>query len=818
MSNLEKLTRVEFMRAMNASPLRGWIITTAECQLLREKSGLGTGKYANIDLYYLIGWFLQQLPKVPLRLPSVPLPAPSLPAAPFPADPAAAAAPAPKKKRAAAAELDPGTYAAHKEKAAERQEEASRKGREIGEIPAVVDPDRRERARENFRLFCEYYFPHLFILAWSEDHLKVIAKIEEAVLRGGLFAMAMPRGSGKSTLAECACLWGMLYGHQSFTALIGAGEEASIESLESLKIELECNDFLFEDFPEVCYPIHCLEGISNRCRGQLHNGRRTRIGWTEKEIVLPTVEGSKASGGVIRVAGITGRIRGMKFKSETRAIRPTLVIVDDPQTDESARSGSQCETRERVLSGAILGLAGPGKKIAGIMPCTVIHPQDMADNILNRDKHPEWNGERTKLLYQFPANMKLWNKYGEIRGDSLRAGNGGKEATAFYAENRAEMDAGAVVAWKDRFEPDELSAVQNAMNIFLRDEESFFSEYQNEPIDHSAAAEDILTAEQIAGKLSHSRRFLVPVSATRLTAFIDVQGQVLFYVVVAWEDNFTGYVIDYGTYPDQQQQYYTLRGARNTLERVFKGHGFEARIYAGLATLTEMILGNEWKRQDQSTSKIEKCVIDANWGESTDTVYKFCRESVHSSILTPSHGRFVGSNGRPMAEWDHKPGDRVGLNWKVPLPKSRAIRHLIYDTNFWKSFVFARLAAVPGSPGCLSLYGDNPAVHRMFADHLTSEYRTVKVTRGREIDEWKEKPGRPDNHFFDCIVGATVAASVLGVAITTGTPEGSKPKEPRKKKSITEMQAAAIARREARAAAGGANLANHPNMNPNNYM
>jgi hypothetical protein len=29
------------------------------------------------------------------------------------------------------------------------------------------------------------------------------------------------------------------------------------------------------------------------------------------------------------------------------------------------------------------------------MPCTVIRPGDMADNILNRDRHPEWNGERT---------------------------------------------------------------------------------------------------------------------------------------------------------------------------------------------------------------------------------------------------------------------------------------------------------------------------------------------------------------------------------------------------------------------------------------
>jgi hypothetical protein len=40
-----------------------------------------------------------------------------------------------------------------------------------------------------------------------------------------------------------------------------------------------------------------------------------------------------------------------------------------------------------------LRLAGPGKKISGIMPYTVIRPGDMADRILDRDKHPQWQGE-----------------------------------------------------------------------------------------------------------------------------------------------------------------------------------------------------------------------------------------------------------------------------------------------------------------------------------------------------------------------------------------------------------------------------------------
>jgi len=38
----------------------------------------------------------------------------------------------------------------------------------------------------------------------------------------------------------------------------------------------------------------------------------------------------------------------------------------------------------------------------------------------------------------------------------------------------------------------------------------------------------------------------VPLAATRVTAFIDVHDKLLYWCVCAWEEDFTGYVIDYG--------------------------------------------------------------------------------------------------------------------------------------------------------------------------------------------------------------------------------------------------------------------------------
>jgi hypothetical protein len=559
----------------------------------------------------------------------------------------------------------------------------------------------------------------------------------------------------------------VLYGHREFVCLIGSDEGHAMDMLDSIKMELDGNDLLLEDFPEVVYPIQCLDGIANRCNGQLFKGQRTHIGWTAREIVLPTIPESKASGAIIKVAGITGRIRGMKYKrADGKTVRPTLVVLDDPQTDESARSLSQCATRESILAGAVLGLAGPGKKISGIMPCTVIRPGDMADNILDRDKHPEWNGERTKMVYSFPANEKLWQQYAEIRAESLRLGNAGDEATEFYRANREAMDQGAVVAWPERFNHDELSAIQHAMNLKLQDEAAFFAEYQNEPLPEEVADDDELTADQIANKLNRMKRGEVPIGCNHLTAFIDVQANLLFYVVAAWEDDFTGYVIDYGTFPDQRRPYFTLRDARLTLAGVTGAAGLEGAIYAGLEKLTTNLLGRAWRRDDGAELRVERCLIDANWGSATDVVYQFCRQSAHAGIVLPSHGRFVGASSQPFSEYKRRPGDRVGLNWRVPnVHGKRAVRHALFDTNYWKSFVHARLAVPMGDRGCLSLFGDKPEQHRLFADHLTAEYRVKTEGRGRTVDEWKLRPERADNHWFDCLVGCAVAASMQGVVL-----------------------------------------------------
>lgn len=661
-------------------------------------------------------------------------------------------------------------YQRHIQLVKEREAAMRAAAADIGELPDVVNPERKEKCRLNFGQFCKEYFPEVFVLPWSDDHLKAIEKIEQAVLTGSLFGLAMPRGSGKSVLTKTAVVWAALYGHSRFSTYIAGSSEKARDGLDGIKVWIETNPLLYEDFPEVCYPIRKLERIATRQRAQKYHGEFTRIDWTSDHLVFPTIEGSMSSGCVISSSGMKGsEIRGQQFTTpDGRVIRPKLALVDDPQTTDSAWSNSQCDRRFQVITGDILGMAGPGQKIAGLITCTVIRAGDLADMILDREKNPDWKGERFKMVYEFPKNEKLWDEYNKIRVDDLRNDGTGKAATDFYLEHRAEMDKGARVGWEFRYNDDEVSAIQHAMNLKFRNEAAFFAEYQNEPV-RQESENECLSETEIMEKVNGTPKGVVPEHCQHLTCFIDVQKDVLFWMVCAWESDFTGYIIDYGTWPEQKKSRFTLRNLDVTLSKKYPGKGLEGWLYAGLKDLTDDILTRVYRGVIRGAEyKVSQLMIDANWGDSTDVIYQFCRQSPFSQMILPSHGKYIGAASTPFSEYKKSKGDVFGFHYMIPsLKGKRAIRHVLVDTNYWKSFVQARLATPMGDKGCLSLYGHEPTEHIMLSEQLSAEYFVPVTAKERVVNEWKMKPGVSDNHFLDCLVGCAVAASMLGASLKT---------------------------------------------------
>jgi hypothetical protein len=652
-------------------------------------------------------------------------------------------------------------YDSIKDRAAARAAALSESGRDIGNLPEVVDQARKDAAAKSFRMFCESYQPATFCLPWSADHLRVIDAIEASVTKGGLFAFAMPRGSGKTSLVEAGALWALLYGHRDFVAIIGSDEGHASTMLDSIKVECETNALLLEDFPEAVYPIVALERIHQRAMGQLYKGKPTHIQWTANEVQFPTIPGSAASSGIIRVAGITGRIRGMTAKraSDGRKVRPSLVLIDDPQTDESARSPSQVASREAVLKGAILGLAGPGVKIAGLCTVTVVSPDDLADRLLDRERHPAWQGQRTKLVYEWPTDTGMWEQYAELRRRGQRSGIGTEEADGFYSEHREQMDAGCRVAWPDRKQEDELSAIQHAWNLRIdRGEAAFQAEFQNEPLMDEARS-DALKAPEVAARAINVQRWIVPRGLDTLTAFVDVQERALYWLVVAWGDQLRGHVVSYGTYPDQSRPYFTLRDIKKTLMKAAGGASLEAAIHAGLERVCGDLLEREFTREgDDAVLRVGQLLIDANWAQTQGVVRDFARRSPWGPRVFPSHGRFVGASGSTISDKKPDRGERVGSNWRTSTIGRQ--RHILFDTNAWKTFVAARCKLAVGDPQAFTIHAGQ---HDLLAEHMSAEYPTRVMAKNRVVDEWRLIPGR-DNHWWDCVIGAAVAASYSGVS------------------------------------------------------
>ncbi len=703
--------------------------------------------------------------------------------------------PKPKPKKPAKSK----GYAGYKNQQAQISRERSETGRDIGPLREKANPKREKACRLDLKLFIETYLPDLFPLAWCQDHLDAIAKLQGCILRGDQYAFAMPRGSGKTTLSIAAALWAIVYGHRRYLMLIGATDEKAEILLSGVKAAIETNDVLAEDFPEVCDPVRRLERIANRAHGQLLDGQPTRLTWTSDEIAIATIEGSVASGSVMRAAGLTGSsLRGpVKYLSDGTAIRPDVAILDDPQTDESSISVTQNAQRTRLINGAVLGMAGPKRKIAVVMPCTVISPGDMVERFLDREKNPQWQGSRTKMLLSFPKNEQWWDKYRELRKTSLQAGNGGKEATELYKAEQAIADEGAVAAWPERFVDGTISAIQTAMNIWIDNPRAFMAEYQNDPMSDDPSSDLVeLNAEELQKKINQVPRLHVPRECGRVTAFIDVQQQILFYAVCAWDERFGGAVIDYGAYPEQNRAYFTAADARPSLADRYPGMQTAAAIYAGLTDLSNYLLTRVYSQMETKASlKIERLLIDARY--ETDTVCKAIRQSPFNSLIFPAQGFGITAAKVPFSECPLKPGQRRGRNWILAAPEASRGRVVKVDSNLWKSFTRERLAAPMGEAGCLSLFGSRQADHQLLSEHLTTEFRTITSGRGRTLEEWAMRPGRNENHWWDCIVGNAVAASVQGLV---WNPSGSAvPIVVKRKKNIEELWKEAQARQGATA-------------------
>ena len=665
-------------------------------------------------------------------------------------------------------------------------------GQDIGEIPPVKDAGRRSACLEDLALFCKTYLPGVFYLPWSKDHLRVITGIEHVAIYHDSQAIAMPRGSGKSSLCEAAILRAVLKGDDRFSVLLAAIAKKASDSIRWFKRALTHNQLLFEDFPEVCHPLRLLQNEARRCLGQSYKGERTNILWAHDRIILPTIPDRPTSGSILHSCGIGGNVRGLKLDMpDGTVIRPTLAMVDDPQTAKSARSqgpAGQTARRLQVILQDVQGLAGPDAQVGVMVPCTVIESGDLADQILDRKLYPDFRGERTKRFYSWPTHMKLWEQYRELRESAMQAGEPLDESVEFYRSrmcnqgrkldepaecpdcpHRANcMDCGAVVDWADRRGMRNLSAVQDAMHsLYKYGPVGFAAEFQNEPLLGDGTGQR-LNAALCRSRVSGHTRFDIPVGCTELTMGVDVQQHSLWYVIVAWQPNFTGHVVDYGVWPPQSRAVYTkaeIAVSMNNIQTRYPNRGIEGTIQAALEEFIPRAQAQNFQRSGGGNlMRLGRDLVDSGkW----DNVIAAVKMKVGGATMLLSKGFGIGASKVPMARRSRKPGerwDKLGF-WYIPVTQgTKEFPAVHVDTNHWKSFVHQGFLTAPGDPGAITIFGNDPMAHEMYASHICAETYGPEpfFGHGRWVEEWKIRPERPDNDWLDAMVLATVGASMLG--------------------------------------------------------
>lgn len=291
-----------------------------------------------------------------------------------------------------------------------------------------------------YDFFVSNYFPHYVrSRSRSQLHNYLFEQLPQVLQQTSSvhLAIAAPRGEAKSTLvSQLFTLYCLVTQKKRYALIVMDSIDQAYPMLEAIKVELEFNQRLRIDFPEIA--------------GQ---GRV----WQAATIITKANQ-------KVQVAGSGKKLRGLRHG----AYRPDLVVLDDIENDEQVRSPEQRDKLHDWLKKTVLPLGAAGDKLDVVYIGTILH----YDSVLNRTLSSKaWKTAKFKALIRQPDDMSLWDKW-----EDFYLNEGEAVADAFYTQNQAAMDKGAVVSWAAR-------PILTLMKIRARDGHATFdSEYQNDPL------------------------------------------------------------------------------------------------------------------------------------------------------------------------------------------------------------------------------------------------------------------------------------------------------------------------------------------------
>lgn len=648
-------------------------------------------------------------------------------------------------------------------------------------ISPCANKRRRKRLEKDDVAWLRWYFndPEMplnqrFWYEFTLQQTEMIDAIARAITFGGDQALAASRGEGKTMLFERLLVKYVLCGVISFPVLFAATGTKAEDSLESIKAALQDNDRLCEDYPEVCVPIRALDNTPNRAHYQLVTGKRydngksfkmvsSKFTWCGREIILPAVPGSPASGAIIATRGLDAEVRGLNKKGK----RVDLAGIDDPDTEETVNSEDQAEKLEKRIDRGIAGLGGQKRRLARVMLTTLQKPKCVSAKFTDPKQKPSWQGKRFRFLSQKPDRDDLWNEYVSQWQQDLQTGDQhARKAHQFYIDNREAMDAGAVSSNPNRFDetklPDgsqlELSAIQAYYNLVARiGQDAVSTEYDNDPPAEAGPIESGITAYRIQRQVSGYPRKLVPPGCTLITQGIDVRKVALHKVVRAWRPDGTGYTIDYGV----QEVTGTTVGT---------DEGVDLALWRALQAVAEFLREGPYRTIDGEVVPVALSLVDAGWR--TEAIYHSCKELGLGWLPSMGFGKSAGCVQASFSPPVHSsPDKKTGDGWFMSR-KPGNVWLVCMDTDRWKAWEHDRWMTPTDKPGTMFVFGesdggdrlsDDEKHHMSYAKHLTAEIEVEEPIKG--VLRSRFKPYRDTNHYLDASYMADVAANMKGIRL-----------------------------------------------------
>ena len=622
-----------------------------------------------------------------------------------------------------------------------------RAGERVITIPRCLAPVRRAWLESQVETWLRAMMPESFDDPFTPTQHEIIEDVLRVMREGGNQGIAAPRGDGKTTIVIGVLIYAIATGLVRFPVAIGSSATMAEESiLTNIKSEIEENKRLARYYPEMCVPIRELEGSARRAGMQTYirdaddKPTQTRFSWSGDGVIFPRVEGARSAGVVLKTRGSDAAIRGLLKRNQ----RPDFVLIDDPDTEESAHSEVQTAKRINYIKRGVSRLARGNKRLGCLMLTTIQARGSVSDVFTDPAREPAWNGKRHKMLIEWPERADLWDTYMRMRRECQLDGDlDAKAATEFYRQNRHLMDIGSRVSNPNRFaESHQISAIQACYDIIADDgEPAFLTECQNEPPDEQQLKDSGIHPAKVCGNVNGCKHRQMPAWATVLTAGIDVGKYALHWVVKAFGEGFTGAVVDYGV--------------TSVIKPVPDGIDFA--LMRAMREFRDSITREPIVNADGVPHRVNAVLVDSGWQDSV--VHDFARESGSPWFAAKGFGQSAKS---PFHHRKTQKNCIVGEHsYREMIPAGELLG---FDADWWKrreheQWMMDHKDGKGGiTKGCLTLYGETPVTHKAFADHICGEIQVQEFPKGKP-PVWKWDRVKRDQHWLDASVMANVGAS-----------------------------------------------------------